>query len=175
MQNILRYLTPEILAWESGNIQEVRPLGSVLCLPDGREWYAFGFTRDAYYGSLSLLMASSRRECGEWARANSPAAIRFGAQRYLIDTTGYRMFSGNDDQLFRLPLLLRDRPPMPDPGQSCGPCDRIGFSPFRRESPCIFRENAVRYGVMKNPIYTGGNPYDPGGPDPYAAIYRPAL
>lgn len=61
MQNILRYLTPEILAWESGNIQEVRPLGSVLCLPDGREWYAFGFTRDAYYGSLSLLMASSRR------------------------------------------------------------------------------------------------------------------
>ena len=24
------------------------------------------------------------------------------------------MFSGNDDQLFRLPLLLRDRPPMPD-------------------------------------------------------------
>ena len=44
MQNILRYLTPEILAWESGNIQEVRPLGSVLCLPDGREWYAFGFT-----------------------------------------------------------------------------------------------------------------------------------
>jgi hypothetical protein len=85
MQNILRYLTPEILAWESGNIQEVRPLGSVLCLPDGREWYAFGFTRDAYYGSLSLLMASSRRECGEWARANSPAAIRFGAQRYLID------------------------------------------------------------------------------------------
>ena len=114
MQNILRYLTPEILAWESGNIQEVRPLGSVLCLPDGREWYAFGFTRDAYYGSLSLLMASSRRECGEWARANSPAAIRFGAQRYLIDTTAYRMFSGNDDQLFRLPLLLRDRPPMPD-------------------------------------------------------------
>lgn len=112
MQNILRYLTPEILAWESGNIQEVRPLGSVLCLPDGREWYAFGFTRDAYYGSLSLLMASSRRECGEWARANSPAAIRFGAQRYLIDTTAYRMFSGNDDQLFRLPLLLRDRPPM---------------------------------------------------------------
>ena len=114
MQNILRYLTPEILAWESGNIREVRPLGSVLCLPDGREWYAFGFTRDAYYGSLSLLMASSRRECGEWARANSPAAIRFGAQRYLIDTTAYRMFSGNDDQLFRLPLLLRDRPPMPD-------------------------------------------------------------
>ena len=103
MQNILRYLTPEILAWESGNIREVRPLGSVLCLPDGREWYAFGFTRDAYYGSLSLLMASSRRECGEWARANSPAAIRFGAQRYLIDTTAYRMFSGNDDQLFRLP------------------------------------------------------------------------
>ena len=46
--------------------------------------------------------------------ANSPAAIRFGAQRYLIDTTAYRMFSGNDDQLFRLPLLLRDRPPMPD-------------------------------------------------------------
>lgn len=42
------------------------------------------------------------------------AAIRFGAQRYLIDTTGYRMFSGNDDQLFRMPLLLRDRPPMPD-------------------------------------------------------------
>lgn len=79
MQNILRYLTPEILAWESGNIREVRPLGSVLCLPDGREWYAFGFTRDAYYGSISLLMASSRRECGEWARANSPAAIRFGA------------------------------------------------------------------------------------------------
>ena len=37
MQNILRYLTPEILAWESGNIREVRPLGSVLCLPDGRE------------------------------------------------------------------------------------------------------------------------------------------
>mgnify|MGYP007114052269 CR=1 FL=1 len=35
MQNILRYLTPEILAWESGNIREVRPLGSVLCLPDG--------------------------------------------------------------------------------------------------------------------------------------------
>ena len=61
MQNILRYLTPEILAWESGNIQEVRPLGSVLCLPDGREWYAFGFTRDAYYGSLSLLMAENGR------------------------------------------------------------------------------------------------------------------
>ena len=37
MQNILRYLTPEILAWESGNIREVRPLGGVLCLPDGRE------------------------------------------------------------------------------------------------------------------------------------------
>ena len=68
MQNILRYLTPEILAWQSGNIREARPLGSVLCLPDGREWYAFGFTRNAYYGSLSLLMASSRRECGEWAR-----------------------------------------------------------------------------------------------------------
>ena len=114
LRNILQYLTPEILAWESGNIREVRPLGSVLCLPDGREWYAFGFTRDAYYGSLSLLMASSRRECGEWARANSPAAIRFGAQRYLIDTTGYGMFNGSDDQLFRLPLLLRDRPPMPD-------------------------------------------------------------
>ena len=77
LKNILQYLTPEILAWESGNIREVRPLGSVLCLPDGREWYAFGFTRDAYYGSLSLLMASSRRECGEWARANSPPAIRF--------------------------------------------------------------------------------------------------
>ena len=127
MQNILRYLTPEILAWESGNIQEVRPLGSVLCLPDGREWYAFGFTRDAYYGSLSLLMASSRRECGEWARANSPAAIRFGAQRYLIDTTGYRMFSGNDDQLFRLPPAyagLAEKHaavPAPDGGRPGGP------------------------------------------------------
>ena len=38
MKNILQYLTPEILAWESGNIREVRPLGSVLCLPDGREF-----------------------------------------------------------------------------------------------------------------------------------------
>lgn len=114
LKNILQYLTPEILAWESGNIREVRPLGSALCLPDGREWYAFGFTRNAYDGSLSLLMASSRRECGEWARANSPAAIRFGAQRYLIDGTGYEMFDGSDDQLFRLSLLLRDRPPMPD-------------------------------------------------------------
>ena len=43
LRNILQYLTPEILAWESGNIREVRPLGSALCLPDGREWYAFGF------------------------------------------------------------------------------------------------------------------------------------
>ena len=119
MQNILRYLTPEILAWESGNIQEVRPLGSVLCLPDGREWYAFGFTRDAYYGSLSLLMASSRRECGEWARANSPAAIRFGAQRYLIDTTAYRMFSGNDDQLFRTPGWTGPRSTSPAVRRSC--------------------------------------------------------
>ena len=42
MQNILRYLTPEILAWQSGNIREVRPLGSVLCLPDGREFRATG-------------------------------------------------------------------------------------------------------------------------------------
>lgn len=114
LKNILQYLTPEILAWESGNIREVRPLGSVLCLPDGREWYAFGFTRNAYDGSLSLLMASSQREYGEWARANSPVAIRFGAQRYLIDGTGYEMFDGSDDQLFRLSLLLRDRPPMPD-------------------------------------------------------------
>ena len=96
LKNILQYLTPEILAWESGNIREVRPLGSVLCLPDGREWYAFGFTRNAYDGSLSLLMASSQRECGEWARANSPVAIRFGAQRYLIDGTGYEMFDGSD-------------------------------------------------------------------------------
>ena len=54
LRNILQYLTPEILAWESGNIGEVRPLGSVLCLPDGREWYAFGFTQNAYDGSLSL-------------------------------------------------------------------------------------------------------------------------
>ena len=96
LKNILQYLTPEILAWESGNIREVRPLGSALCLPDGREWYAFGFTRNAYDGSLSLLMASSQREYGEWARANSPVAIRFGAQRYLIDGTGYEMFDGSD-------------------------------------------------------------------------------
>ncbi len=114
LRNILQYLTPEILAWESGNIREVRPLGSALCLPDGREWYAFGFTRNAYDGSLSLLMASSQREYGEWERANSPVAIRFGAQRYLIDGTGYEMFDGSNDQLFRLSLLLRDRPPMPD-------------------------------------------------------------
>ena len=59
-------------------------------------------------------MASSQREYGEWARANSPVAIRFGAQRYLIDGTGYEMFDGSNDQLFRLSLLLRDRPPMPD-------------------------------------------------------------
>ena len=113
MQNILRYLTPEILAWESGNIREVRPLGSVLCLPDGREWYAFGFTRDAYYGSLSLLMASSRRECGEWARANSPAAIRFGAQRYLIDTTAY---AGLAEKHAAAPAPDGGRPGGPGPG-----------------------------------------------------------
>ena len=53
MQNILRYLTPEILAWESGNIREVRPLGSVLCLPDGREWYlCYIFYHSTYSTSI---------------------------------------------------------------------------------------------------------------------------
>ena len=138
LKNILQYLTPEILAWESGNIREVRPLGSALCLPDGREWYAFGFTRNAYDGSLSLLMASSQREYGEWARANSPVAIRFGAQRYLIDGTGYEMFDGSDDQLFRLSLLLRDRPPMPDWLRST-PLSRLPMVDARSASPAVRR------------------------------------